>query len=313
MKFHQQNRQFCEFWDFVILGNVEETGSEEVAPPPEEGKILQKEEKKEISIEVEKIPQEEKGNEILVEEGEISHEEKEKEISIEKREISQEKGNEISVEEGEISQEEEEKEIPKKKDHIQEVGLKAQTFLEKQVLGYELLFFFISHYTTSRHELLTKIDNYLKTSFYEGKTAYVSNLKQTDSLTIKQLELHPRRKFLEMLNDGLNLVDAYYYTEFIAYYLFKELIKTINSTGIIGLKYHQDRKGLKSLAANQHPIQRLPPFITLKKDEGFTPIQLLERSSSWSLASLIWLQTVDFKATQAAQQILLRLSQNRGD
>lgn len=193
-----------------------------------------------------------------------------------------------------------------------------------QIRTYHGLFDFICHYEDNRQKLAELFNGILKDNtmklnqatgwFSKAPQPYLQDLNHLDQVTVDQVE-HPRTQLLAKIKGSKELCHALFYEEIVILSLFKESIKTLFSTGIVGLKYHQDAANwLQRVLANEFPMQRWPLFISLNKNAStLIPIQLLHLKTKWK-QFLSWQSQIAIGSiTKVAQQIILRFAQKRGD
>ena len=149
-------------------------------------------------------------------------------------------------------------------------------------------------YVRSIDDALTTMQNY-KGWDNQGLLIFVlnqdkagSNLDKAQRRVAKEYGVNPglRNEIIKRVNEedskdyktAINYKDALEYRELVAYNLFNVAQPiTVRSTGVPGLKYHQDVTGpFKGLRRNPH-IRRIPMFA--QNSEG-KPIQLYERVKS---------------------------------
>lgn len=107
---------------------------------------------------------------------------------------------------------------------------------------------------------------------------------------------HPNESRREQLKNVQN------YLELVFKNLMVEQEKTIYSTGVLGFNYHYD----KMIGSNPHPMDRLPPFVSVEESEelGKLDIQIIKHSLGY-----IWGSSTSL--TKAGKNILSRLSSLR--
>lgn len=194
-----------------------------------------------------------------------------------------------------------------------------------QVRTYQSLFDFIYHYEANRQIIVNMFSQIMKENQVKLNQArgwfgtkikpYAEDLAHLNKIDTQQVE-HPRTQLLNRIKEIKHLRHTLFYEEIVILSVFKEAIKTLFSTGIVGLKYHQDAANwlLRKWGSNNYPMQRWPLFISLKKNEHtFIPIQLIQITTNWVLNSF-WQSTAKTgMMTKIAQQLILRFGQKRGD
>jgi hypothetical protein len=180
-----------------------------------------------------------------------------------------------------------------------------------QVRTYEQLFDIITHQDEMRDKLFTIIN-----SMDIPSSNVVEDLQQLDKPVmstplIDQLKEKIRAYCAKRVNATDRELESKFgntllYQELFTVNLLQEMIKTLFSTGVAGMKWHHDASYLTGEYANFHPLERLPMFIHLRKDANSTiPVRLMHYTKGGRVFAK------SLKITQAAIQIFLRLNQLR--
>jgi len=181
-----------------------------------------------------------------------------------------------------------------------------------QVRTYEMLFDVITHQDEMRDKLFTIINsmdsllsNVIEDLQQLDKPAMTSSLNDLLQEKIKAYCLKKENAGDKGLASRLGY--AHLYQElFTVNLLSSEMLKTLFSTGVVGMKWHHDASFLAGEYANFHPLDRLAMFIHLKKDgTSTTPVRLMHYTEGGRLFAK------SLKITRAGIQIILRLNQLR--
>lgn len=189
------------------------------------------------------------------------------------------------------------------------------------------LFHLIEHLDEYRNELFLLMNEII------AEHPNCEIIKDLESFEEKgSLSFDLREELVNKINDkypegagerGEELLVALYYFELFGKHLMgTEMEKTLFSAGVCGLKYHHDANKLKKwIAANPHPAERLPPFLSavdhkiniikLRVSEQGINKELSEEPSA-ELTKTILLMDSPTNITPAGITLINRLSKLRG-